>query len=125
MPHAPPTVCAHTGCGVVAYNGPRCPAHALETRRRWANPVHRDRGGTRQERGYGAAWVKLRAVVLRDEPLCRTCMAQGRVTAATQVDHVVSKSEGGTDARSNLAPTCTACHRAKTAREGLRRQVPL
>jgi 5-methylcytosine-specific restriction protein A len=36
-----------------------------------------------------ARWKALRAAVLRDQPLCRTCVAAGRTEFATQVDHVV------------------------------------
>lgn len=66
-------------------------------------------------RGYGARWQKLRAKVLREEPLCRAC--KPRVTAAVHVDHIVPKAKGGTDERSNLQPLCEPCHKAKTARD--------
>lgn len=70
------------------------------------------------DRGYGWAWKKQRAVVLnRDQGLCRTCRASGRVTAATEVDHIVPKSSGGSDDESNLQAICADCHKAKTARE--------
>jgi 5-methylcytosine-specific restriction endonuclease McrA len=69
---------------------------------------------SRHARGYGAAWEKVRAAVLRDEPLCRPCRARGRVTAATAVDHIRPRARGGTDDRENLQPICAACHEAKT-----------
>ncbi len=65
-------------------------------------------------RGYGWSWQKLRREVLTGEPLCRLCRAEGRVTAATQVDHIRPKGLGGTDDRSNLQPICDDHHRAKT-----------
>src|SRR5690554_5824865 len=34
------------------------------------------------------AWKQLRAEQLRQEPLCRMCKEQGRITPATVVDHV-------------------------------------
>ncbi|GEB79233.1 hypothetical protein DDE01_06480 [Desulfovibrio desulfuricans] len=60
--------------------------------------------------------------MLREEPLCRACAAQGRITAATDVDHIVSRAQGGTDDRANLQPLCHACHSRKTAQQdgGLR-----
>ena len=75
--------------------------------------------GNRHERGYGAAWEKLRAEVLkRDEGLCQPCLfGQMRPTPATEVDHIVPKAQGGTDDPSNLQSICTSCHRAKTSRE--------
>jgi 5-methylcytosine-specific restriction protein A len=117
MPRSPPRVCAHAGCGAVAY-GTHCAAHQADTRQRWANPKHRERGGSRQARGYGAAWEKLRATVLREEPLCRACLP--RVTAASTVDHIVPKSEGGSDDRSNLRALCRECHARKSSAEGRR-----
>jgi 5-methylcytosine-specific restriction protein A len=45
-------------------------------------------------------------------------MKQGRVTLATQVDHIVALVNGGTDDRfddSNRQGLCDPCHDAKTA----------
>lgn len=74
---------------------------------------------SRHKRGYGASWDKLRKIILADEPLCRTCTAEGRVTVATHVDHIKPKAKGGTDEPSNLQPLCAPCHDAKTDRENV------
>ena len=37
---------------------------------------------------------------------------------ATEVDHIVPKSAGGTDAMDNLQALCKSCHSRKTAKEG-------
>ena len=77
-----------------------------------------DHGGkTAHERGYGARWQKLRAYVLATEPLCRECQAGGRVTPATDVDHIVRRVDGGSDDVANLQPLCRSHHIAKTMRE--------
>lgn len=68
-------------------------------------------------RGYGAAWRRLRALVLSQEPLCRPCAAAGRVTAATEVDHLKPKAKGGADDLENLMPICRPCHHDKTIRD--------
>lgn len=61
-------------------------------------------------------WRKLRAAVLRDEPLCRTCGA-----LATEVDHIVPVAEGGEELqRDNLQPLCHPCHARKTHLESQR-----
>ncbi|NTS64168.1 HNH endonuclease [Sphingomonas sp. HHU CXW] len=65
----------------------------------------------------GRAGVADRRSILSDEPLCRTCVKAGRVTAATVVDHIVPLSEGGSDDRSNKQPLCTPCHDAKSKAE--------
>jgi 5-methylcytosine-specific restriction protein A len=74
--------------------------------------------GTRHQRGYGTAWEKLRAEILRrDEGLCQPCLAVSRVAPGTEVDHRIPKAQGGTDSPSNLQAICRPCHLAKTARE--------
>jgi 5-methylcytosine-specific restriction protein A len=81
---------------------------------------------SRHERGYGAAWVKLRARVLqRDCGLCQVCKRAGRVTIATQVDHIVSKANATRlkwtpaqiDHENNCQSICGPCHLAKTEEE--------
>lgn len=70
---------------------------------------------SRHERGYGSAWDKIRAQALkRDRHLCIPCMAGGRPTPATQVDHIKPKAKGGTDDLSNLQSICDECHAEKT-----------
>jgi 5-methylcytosine-specific restriction protein A len=69
----------------------------------------------------GRPWRRKRARVLaKDDGLCRTCRRKGRVTVATQVDHVVALAEGGTDDEGNLASICDDCHEAKTLAESKR-----
>lgn len=75
---------------------------------------------SRQARGYGKEWDRLRKQVLKEEPLCRLCQRAGKVVPSAEVDHTVPKAEGGTDARSNLQGLCKPCHKAKTAEESKR-----
>jgi 5-methylcytosine-specific restriction endonuclease McrA len=63
-------------------------------------------------RGYGYAWQKLRAQVLKEEPNCAMCGAP-----ANNVDHRVPKSSGGGDDRDNLRALCGPCHHSKSAGE--------
>lgn len=71
---------------------------------------------SRQSRGYGASWDKLRLVILkRDKYLCQPCRAKGVLTPATAVDHIKAKANGGTDDPGNLRAICDPCHKAKTA----------
>jgi hypothetical protein len=67
----------------------------------------------------GHAWAKIRAMVLAEEPLCRVCQAKSppRVSASTEVDHIVALEDGGAEERANLCGICRACHAEKTSRE--------
>ncbi|WP_134618850.1 HNH endonuclease [Pseudomonas aeruginosa] len=66
-----------------------------------------------------AAWKRLRAEVLADEPLCRMCAARGLVVPATDVDHIEDSRDDYSDdnSRANLQPLCHECHSLKTARD--------
>ena len=64
------------------------------------------------QRGYDAAWRRLRRLKLRSDPLCEDCYRMGRVTPATMVHHVVT-IEQAPDIRlawDNLMSLCEACH---------------
>lgn len=73
---------------------------------------------SRQSRGYGKEWVKVRKLVLeRDNRLCQCDRCKGgeiRVTAATEVDHIVPKARGGSDDPSNLRSVSHECHKRIT-----------
>lgn len=75
---------------------------------------------SRQSRGYGATWEKLRRLVLiRDRGLCQCdqCQTDKRLTLATEVDHIKPKSKGGTDDLDNLRAVSHDCHVRLTAEQ--------
>lgn len=111
MPLAAPRPCTAPGCRRLIPWGDQCQDHP----RNW----HRqEKRGSRHERGYGSAWDRIRSqVLLRDKGLCIPCKAMGRYTAATEVDHIIPKSQAGTDDSTNLQSICSACHKVKTALE--------
>lgn len=83
------------------------------TRRPWESTR-----ASRHARGYGRVHVRLRALLLAQEPLCRMCTAKGRVTPATIADHVTPLAAGGErDTLENLQPLCAECHTAKTLKD--------
>lgn len=90
---------------------------------------------SRQERGYGADWERVRKIVIaRDNGLCQMCLAADRVTQGKDVDHKKPKSEckrlgwtkAQTDHPSNLWYLCHPCHLKKTEEEqGKKKHAPL
>jgi 5-methylcytosine-specific restriction enzyme A len=63
-------------------------------------------------------WRDARAYHLGTSPLCVHCEAQGKVTEATIVDHIVPRSQGGLPfAESNLQSLCESCHARKSQSE--------
>lgn len=60
-------------------------------------------------------WRRVRAQVLREDPLCTSCRGAGRTELATQVDHIVPLHVNVALAfeRSNLQGLCTSCHARK------------
>ena len=79
-----------------------------------ANRTGRDADPRRTLKLNGAAWQKLRASVLMDEPLCRHCTARGLTVPATDVDHMNGADD---NRRESLQPLCHECHSRKTAKE--------
>jgi len=63
-------------------------------------------------------WRRIRASHLLKEPLCRHCLKEGRITEATEVDHIEphkgDRLKFWTGERQSLCPTH---HSEKTARE--------
>lgn len=69
-------------------------------------------------RTRGHKWMRIReAILTRDCGLCVPCKAKGKLTIATEVDHILQLADGGTDDHSNLQSICHNCHADKTARE--------
>ena len=109
MPKKLPTPCRHHGCPALVEGGGYCDDHKQD---RWAN----DRRDSANERGYTAAWRRVRAQVLREEPLCRRCKAKDILIPAIDVHH----RDGNVKniKRSNLEPLCRSCHNRETHGRG-------
>ena len=88
-----------------------------------ANGGWRGERGTSTERGYGTRWRKLRTIAMRrDHWLCQPCRRAGKVTPATECDHITPKAKGGTDSLNNLQAICAPCHKEKTQAEAAEAQ---
>lgn len=121
-------VCTHPGCTTaIDYRERWCSYHReaglehlaeMKRRRQRTAPVSPEKRAA--SRLYGtAAWHRIRLAQLAEEPLCRHCAAENRVTAATVVDHVQphwNDKQVFYD-RTNLQSLCKRCHDIKTAGE--------
>ena len=108
MPNAPQRLCS---------GRPNCPNRVATGKCRDCARVRERYRGTATERGYGWSWSKLRDSVRVEEPLCRRCLEVGRIQQTEEVDHIIPKSNGGTDDRANLQGLCKSCHSRKTMTE--------
>ncbi len=80
---------------------------------------HDQRRGSSSQRGYGYRWQRYRERFLQQHPLCAACERDGKITLATEVDHVVpARNNPGQFWNSrNHQSLCARCHSRKTATE--------
>ena len=123
--------CRAAGChNMVEWPANYCSQHqsleaTLQTKRDYwkYNHVTRNRSSSKREqyKFYKTPqWKHLRQLVLdRDYGLCQYCKANGKITLANTVDHVVpiEIDQGLATIAGNLATICRDCHRRKTAWE--------
>jgi 5-methylcytosine-specific restriction protein A len=99
--------CNHPGCAALVKEG-YCEEHKNDA------DSYRASSG---ERGYDSRWRRYRSAYLARHPLCVECEREGRVTRATDVDHIVP-IKGQADPlfwrEANHQGLCHACHSRKT-----------
>lgn len=113
MPRKPKRACAKYPCPNLTYEL-YCEVHAKQRRQQYD-----EQRGSSAQRGYDARWRRLRRMVLARQPLCADPFGvhaeRGELVPATEVDHIVAKSQGGDDSMNNLQGLCKSCHSRKTA----------
>lgn len=98
MPSKPLHPCSMPGCPEIAVVHGRCAQHQVAARMP-------DNRVSAARRGYDYRWTVIRAKFLREYPICEICGA-----GATQVHHLLSIAEGGTNHWDNLQALCAGCH---------------
>ncbi len=109
MPWKPKTICSYPGCQKLSHNR-YCDKHK--------KVVIKQRN---DEHGklYNYAWRKVSKLYLIEHPLCVMCNREGRLTPATEVDHIIPH---GGDVKlfwdsNNWQGLCKSCHSKKTVLE--------
>lgn len=116
MPRKPKRPCRHPGCPNLS-DSTYCDVHAAygAAEKRYAERAR----GSSAERGYDSRWRKARITFLRENPLCVVCHANGILTPATVVDHIIPH-KGDKNLFwdvDNWQALCKPCHDRKTATE--------
>lgn len=115
MPYKPKIPCKYPGCSELAPSDMKyCPQHYKPELKR-----PKDTRPNSARRGYDYKWRKVRAVYLRKHPLCVRCMAEGKYTMATVVDHIVPHRGNPVLMwdENNYQALCKSCHDRKTMTE--------
>jgi 5-methylcytosine-specific restriction protein A len=111
-----PKLCGNPECGAMVPAGVR---YCSECDQPWKGshpPTHNSRSAD-------AKWRKLRRFILkRDNHRCQIRFVGTCIGVATEVDHKLRVTLGGTDHPSNLQAACRPCHLAKSSDEGLEAQ---
>ena len=114
MPRRPKRPCNYYGCKELITAGGYCEAHKKLKQKQ----VDSNRG-TSTQRGYNSVWRKARKRYLAANPICVECEREGKLTASTEVDHIIPH-QGDMDLfwdEDNWQALCKSHHSAKTARE--------
>lgn len=96
---------------------PRCPALTVDRycdkHRKQEHQAYKQQRTDKDEQAFynSTPWRKVRAMKLRQDPLCEECGKQGRIKEAALVHHLQEIKDGGERlAFDNLQSVCTACH---------------
>ena len=102
--------CPWPRCSVKTKGG-YCERHKKQRRENFARRDKTNKRPGSTQRGYDAAWQRLRASYMLDHPFCEYCNER-----AEELDHVIPLSEGGKRlSKNNVVALCRECHRRKHA----------
>ncbi|KAB2953733.1 HNH endonuclease [Heliorestis acidaminivorans] len=109
MPWKPKHICSYAGCNELTHDR-YCDSH-----KRQITKEHNQKNS----KLYTYRWHKKSKAFLRAHPLCAHCLQAGRVTEATEVDHIIPHN-GDIKLfwdQNNWQSLCKKCHSKKTAQE--------
>lgn len=106
MPMKPKRPCKHPGCPKLTSES-YCDLHVKD---------HVSDRLSAKDRGYDSRWRKASKRFLKVNLLCKHCEREGKITAATVVDHIIPHRGDKVlfwD-ENNWQPLCKRCHDVKT-----------
>lgn len=107
-----PKPCSKPGCNALVYDGSaRCDKH---------KPPKWTKRADSPKRITGRKLQRMRDELFKAQPLCVECLKHGRLTPATERDHIMPLFEGGTDTDDNVQALCHDCHEIKSKAERIR-----
>lgn len=115
MPWKPLRPCSHPSCPNLSDQA-YCEIHRKEAvadaNRRYDSNI---RDKEMKDFYHSTAWIKLRALKIKMNPLCEECYKHGRLKEAVIVDHILPAKEYPNKRLSidNLQSLCAACHNKK------------
>jgi len=109
MPWKPKTICSYPGCQTLTHDR-YCDEHKKQVTKEQ---------NQKSSKLYTYQWRRTSKAFLKEHPLCVHCEKEGRLTPATEVDHIIP--HGGNRKlfwdRKNWQSLCKSCHSKKTAEE--------
>lgn len=116
MPTRAKKICAHPQCGKTITAGAYCHDHMQA--KGSASKSWMDTSDHQRKVYHSARWKALRKKILRASPCCIKCKEDGRIVAASHVDHIKAVKDGGAIwDEENLQSLCRSCHSSKTSQE--------
>ncbi len=110
MPRKPRSPCRFRGCPELCEE-PYCAKH-----KRMVNSYYnRYERSPETNKRYNSRWRKIRALYVKNHPLCEICLDCGVLKPAEEVHHIIPLSQGGTHFQNNLMSLCKSCHSRITA----------
>lgn len=105
MPSKSKKPCAYPGCPNLTHDT-YCEEHQALRHKQYDKFTR----APNHDKKYGNNWRRIRALYVKQHPLCERCLKEGRITPVEEVHHIVPLSRGGTNQFSNLMSLCQSCH---------------
>ena len=114
-----PTIPTNKKCSSLGCNNPRSKLNSYCIEHGGLNAINTQERREFTSMYQTAQWKTLRQVQLSKQPLCESCISQGKVVQANHVDHLFAWNKIGKKAFYNnvFQSLCTNCHSHKSGQE--------